>query len=310
MYKLPEKSTTKEIALAHISKDANLQQRSGKRDDEYLIEMSDVLREAQTTDAINHIFPPVGVVWDGKVFHLFDGYYRTSAYEGNNIPAIEADIYIGNYDDAVILSYGANPAHGLRRSSADKRKAVTNALSNPLLADYTKPELAALCGVSREYVYKIEKQIADQPRLPQTTSLSPAEEEQQQQVTESDIEADVKAEESGNEAEAWISKIPALNFIQLHYGEISPEALEMAKTWRALGAVGLWSWLRSKKSVLKTIELQNPVIDAFHRLEDIPAPESWGVCPACRGAGVEDESTYQVCGKCCGGVVLTGGLTP
>lgn len=309
--KRPELSTTKEIAIAQIARDPALQQRSGRMDEEYATELCDIVREAQEEgDGIVHPLPPVKVVWDGEVFWLWDGYHTVHAYEANNLPAIIADIYIGDYDGAVILSYGANPGHGLRRTRADKKKAVIAALGNPHLSDATHMEIAEVCGVSREFVWRVNKELDEQPPLPSVKpNSSPAESGNEMGFTEDDVTSELSAAEEENSEAAWVNKIPALAFINLHYGEVPEEALEMARTWRALGSTGLWNEIKRKRSAVKSIAISNPILDAFFRLHDVQTPDKWGVCPECRGSG-QDERTYQVCSRCCGGVVLTGGLTP
>lgn len=47
---------------------------------------------------------------------------------------------------------GANAAHGLRRTNADKRRAVTMLLDDPESVQWSDREIAKACAVSHEFV--------------------------------------------------------------------------------------------------------------------------------------------------------------
>src|SRR5690349_18079139 len=72
-------------------------------------------------------FPPVVVFFDGEHHWLGDGFHRVFAHQSAGLEDIEADIRPGSRADAVWFACSANRAHGLRRSNADKRRAVTMA---------------------------------------------------------------------------------------------------------------------------------------------------------------------------------------
>lgn len=62
------------------------------------------------------------------------------------------------------MSYaaGANGAHGLRRTTDDKRKAVTTLLADPEWAGWSNIAIAKACGVSDHFVGTIRKAHSDQ----------------------------------------------------------------------------------------------------------------------------------------------------
>lgn len=105
-----------------------------------------------------HNFPSVEVVYDAraKKYYLVDGFHRLSAARRAGIKSIGAVVVDGTMDEARWLSCGANKNHGLRRTNADKRKAVRAALmARPHLSD---PVLAEHVGVSSGTIrnYRVE----------------------------------------------------------------------------------------------------------------------------------------------------------
>jgi hypothetical protein len=70
------------------------------------------------------IFSPVLVFCDGSDYWLADGFHRLAGRQSLELPAIAVDIRQGARRDAILYSVGANAYHGLRRTNADKRRAV------------------------------------------------------------------------------------------------------------------------------------------------------------------------------------------
>jgi hypothetical protein len=109
-------------------------------------------------------FPPVQVFEvDGELF-VTDGFCRVMAAANIGKSKIPAAITKGTFSDAVRAACGANYAHGLRRTNADKRKAALIAIAQ--FPDETTRALAEMCGVSHAYIgnlregeKKIEKLI-------------------------------------------------------------------------------------------------------------------------------------------------------
>ena len=102
-------------------------------------------------------FPPVSVIADAEAdtFWLWDGVHRMEAAKRLGAKRIRADVQGGTYADALRLALGANATHGLRRTNADKRKALDMAWKNRRTvwprednADPSAEILADVCGVS------------------------------------------------------------------------------------------------------------------------------------------------------------------
>jgi len=106
-------------------------------------------------------FPPVVVYHDGASYWLVDGFHRYHAHRRTNKDAIESDIREGTLRDAVLYSLSVNVDHGLRRTNADKRKAVTTMLTNELVAKdedgkpWSDRAIAKQCSVSARLVAEL-----------------------------------------------------------------------------------------------------------------------------------------------------------
>ena len=70
---------------------------------------------------------------------------------------ISADVRNGEYRDALLYAVSANASHGIRRTNADKRRAVEMALADPEIAEWSNTKVAELCKVSDVYVGKVKE---------------------------------------------------------------------------------------------------------------------------------------------------------
>ena len=102
-------------------------------------------------------FPPVVVFHDGADYWLADGFHRFHAHAKAGKASIPAEVKAGTQRDAVLYSLGANCAHGLRRSNADKRKAVSAMLADAEWSQWSDRKIAEACGVSHTFVANLRK---------------------------------------------------------------------------------------------------------------------------------------------------------
>ena len=109
------------------------------------------------------IFPPIILFFDGCDYWLADGWHRYLAHLKIGCLTIHEEIRLGTRRDAHKYSLGANNAHGLQRTNADKRKAVNDALADAEWATWTTREIAKLCAVSHNMVAEIQRGISPIP---------------------------------------------------------------------------------------------------------------------------------------------------
>ena len=82
------------------------------------------------------------VFYDGQAYWLADGFHRVRAAQEAGLAGINADVRQGTRRDAVLFSAGANAVHGLRRSNADKRRAVETLLNDEEWRAWSDNEIA------------------------------------------------------------------------------------------------------------------------------------------------------------------------
>jgi hypothetical protein len=142
-----------EVPLTRIKTDPELQPRA----------MMNAVTIEEYREEIEHgtRFPPVIVFDDGENFWLADGFHRYEATAQAAIAKIEAEVREGSKRDAVLYSVQANATHGLRRSPADKRKAVITLLQDPEWATWSDREIARKTKTSHTFVAKVRQQTGN-----------------------------------------------------------------------------------------------------------------------------------------------------
>lgn len=152
------------LKVSQIRTDGGTQMRVGPRNQDAVREYADVLKEG------GHL-PPVTVFFDGRDYWLADGFHRHSAHLFLSLPDIEADVREGSKRDAILHAVGANASHGLRRTNADKRRAVEALLKDEEWGQWSNREIARRCSVDEGTVRNLRQAIcgnsADTPRTVQ-----------------------------------------------------------------------------------------------------------------------------------------------
>ena len=107
-------------------------------------------------------FPPPDVFNDGisEKYILADGFHRLQSHMSfrPNEP-IRCKVHFGTLANARIFAAGANTAHGLRRTSEDKRKAVKIVLHEPDCAEWSNRRIAGHVQVSEFFVRTVRKEL-------------------------------------------------------------------------------------------------------------------------------------------------------
>lgn len=111
-------------------------------------------------------FPPIEVYQDGAALWLADGFHRYHAANRAGLDSINGHIHKGTKAEAAWHSVACNQQHGLRRTNADKRKAVEMALR--LKPDASDRVIAEHVGVSDKTVAAV-RSTAEIPQLAQRT---------------------------------------------------------------------------------------------------------------------------------------------
>jgi len=111
-------------------------------------------------------FPAVVVFFDGVTYWLADGFHRTHAARRAEQGTMLAEVHNGTKRDAILYSVGANAAHGLRRTNADKRKAVMTLLEDGEWSQWSNEAIAKQCAVSEGLVRSLRTKRSEESSEP------------------------------------------------------------------------------------------------------------------------------------------------
>ena len=149
------------LSLSQIRRDGGTQPRASINH-QTVLEYIEDMKNGDT-------FPPVIVFYDGTYFWLCDGFHRAEAANGAGLTEIAAIVKQGTRRDAVLYSVGANAKHGLRRTNADKRRAVMTLLEDSDWSHWSDREIARHCQVDHKTVGKLRATLTGE--IPSNKSL-------------------------------------------------------------------------------------------------------------------------------------------
>lgn len=104
-------------------------------------------------------FPPVLVYFDGINYYLTDGYHRVLAHKRAQKVSILCEVAQGTLRDAIFHATGVNADHGMRRTYADKRKAVMTLLDDFEWEGMSNGQISKHCRVSPTFVSDLRKGV-------------------------------------------------------------------------------------------------------------------------------------------------------
>jgi hypothetical protein len=142
---------TNEIKITDIIAEVDVQSRVGLNND-FIDEYAEDLE-------LGAEFPSVDVFYDGTYYFLTDGFHRYGAYKKVGKESITANIHHGTRRDAILFSVGVNAKHGIRRTNADKQRAVRKLLDDDEWAKMSDGEIAKHCAVSQPFVSKLRREL-------------------------------------------------------------------------------------------------------------------------------------------------------
>lgn len=122
--------------------------------DEAIAEYTEWLMENPDRD-----MPAIHVVKNGDLLWPWDGFHRVYSYRKAGRLSIPAEVHAGTLRDAQLKSKGANSGHGLRRTPADKRKAVNDMLKDKEWATWSDRTIAEHVKVSPTLVGDVRRQM-------------------------------------------------------------------------------------------------------------------------------------------------------
>ncbi|SFJ31790.1 ParB-like nuclease domain-containing protein [Phyllobacterium sp. CL33Tsu] len=115
-------------------------------------------------------FPPITVFHDGTHYWPGDGFHRIEANKKLGRETIKAEVRDGSKRDAILWAVGANASHGMRRTTADRRRSVLAMLRDPEWSKWSDREIGKRCAVDGKTVAKIRREITS-AEFPQTRTF-------------------------------------------------------------------------------------------------------------------------------------------
>lgn len=141
------------MAIAQIRRDGGTQLREK-------IDLATVTEYAESM-AEGAVLPPVVVFQDeAGVCWLADGFHRVAAAEISGQADVAAEFRQGSRREAILYAAGTNGRHGLRRTNADKRRAVLALLEDPEWRQFSDGEIGRRCAVSQPFVSSLRAEVA------------------------------------------------------------------------------------------------------------------------------------------------------
>lgn len=144
--------STKSIELKRIRTDGGTQMRAAINN-EIILDYRDKWKSGV-------VFNPIDIFFDGVTYWLADGFHRFYGAREAKRKDIQATIHNGSQREAILFACGANNAHGLRRTNADKRLAVTALLNDAEWSEWSNTVIAAKCGVHHSFVADVRNQLS------------------------------------------------------------------------------------------------------------------------------------------------------
>lgn len=133
-----------DINIHLIRRDGGTQPR-GVLDEDHINDLLHALKNGAKLEAIL-------LYYDGENYWLTDGYHRLAAIIRHGKDKIKATIRQGTLQDAQWHSFSVNQHNVLKRSNADKQRAIVGALKHFYGASRSNLDIAKHCGVDEKTV--------------------------------------------------------------------------------------------------------------------------------------------------------------
>ena len=146
-----------QVAISSIRIDGGTQMRA-QLDDATVFEYTQAMAAADGWGT----FPPAVVFYDGTDYWLGDGFHRVAAFRDaftDTARKIPVDVRAGTRRDAILHAAAANANHGLRRTNADKKRAVETLLRDEEWSKWSDHEIARRCMVAQSMVSNLRRSL-------------------------------------------------------------------------------------------------------------------------------------------------------
>lgn len=179
-------------------------------------------------------FPPVIVIYDGTDHWLGDGFHRHAAAKKAELPEIAAEVRQGTRRDAVLLSVSVNANHGLRRTNADKRRAIETLLRDDDWREWSDKEIGRKVSVDNHTVAKVRAELVQRGEIPRLETRKVERSGEVYEVTQTTLPPTISAD-----VDAETARLIALDVVTRTDRDGVRERLESSKSGLCRG-VSYW----------------------------------------------------------------------
>lgn len=106
------------------------------------------------------VFPPPDVFPTASRYYPAKGIHRVLAAKKAELEEMTVRVHEGGHREAILMAVGANAENGIRRTNADKRRAVVALLKDDEWKGWTDGAIAQQCKVSQTFASKVRREMA------------------------------------------------------------------------------------------------------------------------------------------------------
>lgn len=261
----------RQVNLSHIRRDGGTQARAD-------MNQSAIEDYAQAMEA-GAKFPPVVLFQDQDTYWLGDGFHRVAAAVKAGKKGIQADIRQGGQRQARLFALGANSTHGVRRTNADKRLAVSILLDDPEWSQWSNRQISEVVGVSHQFINNMRNE-----RVATVATHVTAESEEAEEIPDPPIHANDLAD-ALNDTACDVSKEPERRAAL--QAPPAPKARPLEPNFGAHRIAELEATLAERDAKIQELEAANAAmleqleaaqadLEAAQRILDVPEDERGG----------------------------------
>lgn len=147
--------TPQPLPVADILAASETQMRVAGVDPAVVAEYAEDMKAGADFPAIKVFQDPEGQYW------LADGFHRHGAAVKAGLTEIKAIVRQGTKRDATLAACAVNAKHGVRRTQADKRKAIITLLRDPEWSGWSNRKIAEQTATDHKTVAAVRKELTE-----------------------------------------------------------------------------------------------------------------------------------------------------
>lgn len=168
--------TVRHLPLKGVKIDADLNPRAQGLNESHVADLAEAIERGDELPPLVVYRSAGGTQW------LSEGFHRAEAYRRKGVDRVPCVVRKGERADALANACGSNSGHGLKRTNADKRRAVELLLKE--FPNWSNPRVAEAAAVSVEFVRKMRpaeegetRETSDGRAYPTSPRRAPAHEQ-------------------------------------------------------------------------------------------------------------------------------------